>query len=166
MAGVSGAQAHSAEAAGTIGSLYLQGEYFWYNVDRGFLGLPSVKFQGGYAQAGVLTGESRVYNLSTGAQWRRCARKPLLLGGGRLGRMGKTPAASARWISTISLASLAGVAGGRQTIYTAALNWYVNRNIRFMLNYLHGDVARQIKATNAGTGSKSDAFAMRTQVAF
>ena len=26
-----------------------------------------------------------------------------------------------------------GIAGGRQTVYTAALNWYVNNNVRFML---------------------------------
>jgi len=26
-----------------------------------------------------------------------------------------------------------GIAGGKQTIYTAGLNWYVNRNVRFML---------------------------------
>ena len=52
-------------------------------------------------------------------------------------------------------------------IYTAAVNWYINRNIRFMFNYLHGDVAKQISATNAGNaGSKFDALAMRTQVAF
>ena len=48
-----------------------------------------------------------------------------------------------------------------------ALNWYVNRNVRFMFDYLHGDVARQVSPTNIGdAGSKFDAFAMRTQVAF
>jgi phosphate-selective porin len=36
------------------------------------------------------------------------------------------------------------IAGGRQTIYTAGLNWYVNRNVRSLLNYPHGDVAKQI----------------------
>jgi phosphate-selective porin OprO/OprP len=36
-----------------------------------------------------------------------------------------------------------------------------------MFDYLHGDVAKQISATNAGNASsKFDAFAMRTQVAF
>jgi phosphate-selective porin OprO/OprP len=65
------------------------------------------------------------------------------------------------------LATANGVAGGRQTIYTAALNWYVNRNVRFMFDYLYGDVAKQISPTNAGdAGSKFNAFAMRTQVAF
>ena len=65
------------------------------------------------------------------------------------------------------LGTATGIAGGRQNIYAAALNWYVNGNVRFMLNYLHGDVAKQISPTNAGdAGSKFDAFAMRTQVAF
>ena len=74
-------------------------------------------------------------------------------------------------ISTIDLndqlATANGVAGGRQTVYTAGLNWYVNRNVRFLFDYLHGDVARQISTINAGNaGSKFDAVAMRTQVAF
>ena len=50
---------------------------------------------------------------------------------------------------------------------TAALNWYVNGNVRFMLNCLHGDVAKQISATNPGdAGARFNALAMRTQVAF
>ena len=65
------------------------------------------------------------------------------------------------------LGAATGVAGGLQTVYTAGLNWYVNRNVRFMFNYLHGDIAKQVSATNAGdTGATFDAFAMRTQVAF
>jgi phosphate-selective porin OprO/OprP len=48
-----------------------------------------------------------------------------------------------------------------------SLNWYVNRNARFLFDYLHGDVARQISAISAGNaGSKFDAVAIRTQVAF
>jgi phosphate-selective porin OprO/OprP len=36
-----------------------------------------------------------------------------------------------------------------------------------LFDYLHGDVARQLSAINAGNaGSKFDAVAMRTQVAF
>ena len=35
------------------------------------------------------------------------------------------------------------------------------------IDYLHGNVARQVNPTNFGdAGSKFDAFAMRTQVAF
>jgi len=44
---------------------------------------------------------------------------------------------------------------------------YVSNNIRFMLNYLHGDISKQATATSAAdVGSKFDAVAMRTQVAF
>jgi phosphate-selective porin OprO/OprP len=72
--------------------------------------------------------------------------------------------------STINLndqLAQAGVAGGRQTVYTAALNWYVSRNVRFMLDYLHGDITKQLSPTNfTNTGAKFDAVAMRTQVAF
>ena len=60
-----------------------------------------------------------------------------------------------------------GVAGGRQTIYTAGLNWYVNANVRFMFDYQHGKITKQISPTNSGdAGAKFEAFAMRTQVAF
>jgi phosphate-selective porin OprO/OprP len=69
--GVSGSQVYSAEAAATYGPLFFQGEYFWYNVDRGNLpGLSGVKFNGGYAQAGwVLTGETHTYNSALAAYY-------------------------------------------------------------------------------------------------
>jgi phosphate-selective porin OprO and OprP len=60
-----------------------------------------------------------------------------------------------------------GIAGGDQTVYTVGLNWYVNRNVRFMLDYLHGIIGKQasgVVATN--TGAKFDALAMPAQVAF
>jgi phosphate-selective porin OprO/OprP len=74
-------------------------------------------------------------------------------------------------VSTVDLndqlAIANGVAGGRQTIYTAGLNWYVNRNVRFIFNYLHGGITKQVSPINAGdVGAKCDALAMRTQVAF
>src|SRR6266436_719914 len=167
LAGVSGAQVYSAEAAATYGPLFFQGEYYWYNVERNaFAPLPSVKFQGGYAEAAyVLTGETRRYNPGSASYAGIVPANPFSLTGGGWGAW-----EIAGRVSTIDLndqlATANGVAGGRQTIYTAALNWYVNRNVRFMFDYLHGDVAKQISATNVGNaGSKFDAFAMRTQVA-
>jgi phosphate-selective porin OprO and OprP len=167
IAGVSGAQVYSAEAAGTYGPLFFQGEYFWFNVDRNaFAPLPGLKFQGGYAQAAyVLTGETRPYNAAAAAYGAIVPANPFSLTGG----WGAWEIAGR--YSTIDLndrlGAVNGVAGGRQTIYTVALNWYVNRNVRFMFDYLHGNVARQVSPTNFGdAGSKFDAFAMRTQVAF
>jgi phosphate-selective porin OprO/OprP len=167
IAGVSGAQVYSAEVAGTYGPLFFQGEYFWYNVDRSaFTPLPSLKFQGGYAEAAyVLTGESRPYNPGSASYGGIAPANPFSLSGG----WGAWEIAGR--YSTIDLndqiATASGVAGGRQTIYTLALNWYLNRNVRLMFDYLHGDVAKQVSPTNfADTGSKFNAFAMRTQVAF
>jgi phosphate-selective porin OprO and OprP len=168
LAGVSGAQVYSVEAAGTYGPLFFQGEYFWYNVDRGALpGLPSVKFDGGYAQASfVLTGETHTYNSAAAAYNGIVPANPFSLSSGGWGAW-----EIAGRISMVDLndqlAISNGVAGGKQTIYTAGLNWYVNRNVRLMFNYLHGDIAKQASATNAGdVGAKFNAFAMRTQVAF
>jgi phosphate-selective porin OprO/OprP len=168
LANVSGAEVYSAEAAATYGPLFFQGEYFWYNVDRNFRpGLTDVKFEGGYAQASyVLTGETRTYNPASAAYNGVVPSNPFQLTGGGWGAW----EIAARF-STIDLndqlASANGVAGGRQTIYTAALNWYVNRNVRFMLDYLHGNITKQLNPTDpADVGAKFDAVAMRTQIAF
>ena len=169
LAGVSGAQVYSAEAAGTYGPLFFQGEYFWYNVDRNALAppLPSLKFQGGYAEAAyALTGETRPYNSASASYGGIVPANPFSLTGGGWGAW-----EIAGRYSTIDLndqlAMANGVAGGRQTIYTLALNWYVNRNVRFLFDYLHGNIAKQVSPTNFGdAGAKFDAFAMRTQVAF
>jgi phosphate-selective porin OprO/OprP len=166
--GVSGAQVYSAEVAGTYGPLFFQGEYFWYNVDRNaFAPMPSLKFQGGYAEAAyVLTGETRPYLPASASYGGIAPANPFSLNGGGWGAW-----EIAGRYSTIDLNNAlglpSGIAGGRQTIYTLALNWYINRNVRLMLDYLHGDVTKQVSATNFGdAGSKFDAFAMRTQVAF
>jgi phosphate-selective porin OprO/OprP len=166
--GVSGAQVYSAEAAATYGPLFFQGEYFWYNVDRtAFAPLPSLRFQGGYAEAAyVLTGETRPYNPAAAVYGGIAPANPFSLTGGGWGAW-----EIAGRFSTIDLndrlAAANGVAGGRQTIYTFALNWYANRNVRLMFDFLHGDITKQISPTNFGdAGAKFNAFAMRTQVAF
>jgi phosphate-selective porin OprO/OprP len=168
LTGVSGAQVYSAEAAGTYGPLFVQGEYFWYNIDRhNVVGLPSVKFDGGYAQASyVLTGESHPYNPSSASYGGIAPANPFSLTGGGWGAWEIGARVSMVNLND-QLATANGVAGGRQTVYTAALNWYVNRNVRLMFDYLHGDITKQVSATNAGdAGASFNAFAMRTQVAF
>src|ERR1700675_3839953 len=168
IAGVSGAQVYSAEAAGTYGPLFFQGEYFWFNIDRNaFAPLPSLKFQGGYAEAAwVLTGETRPYNAASASYGGIAPANPFSLAGGGWGAW-----EIAGRYSTIDLndqvGTAVGVAGGRQTIYTLALNWYANRNVRLMLDFLHGNIAKQVSPTDFGdAGAKFNAFAMRTQVAF
>ena len=173
IANVSGAQVYGVEAAGTYGPLFFQGEYYWFNVERNAatglppFGAPNLNFEGGYVQASfVLTGETHRYNPAAAAYYGVVPEHPFSLAGGGWGAW-----EIAGRVSTIDLndqlGTTTGIAGGRQTIYTAGLNWYVNRNVRFMFDYLHGNVARQVSPTNAtDAGSRFDAFAMRTQVAF
>jgi phosphate-selective porin OprO and OprP len=173
IANASAAQVYSVEAAGNYGPLFFQGEYFWFNVERNAatglppIGAPNLKFQGGYAEAGyVLTGESRPYNTASAAYGGIVPKDPFSLSAGGWGAW-----EIAGRYSTIDLndrvGSALGVAGGRQTVYTLALNWYINRNVRLMFDYLHGDVVKQISPTNVGdAGAKFDALAMRTQIAF
>ena len=168
IAGVSGSQVYSAEAAATYGPLFLQGEYFWFNVDRNaFAPLPSLKFQGGYAEAAyVLTGETRRYNAPSASYGGVSPANPFSLSGGGWGAWEIAGRFSTMDLND-RLALANGVAGGRQTIYTLALNWYINDNIRFMFDYLHGNITKQISPTNFGdAGAKFDAVAMRTQIAF
>jgi len=173
IANVSSAQVYSVEAAATYGPLILQGEYFWFNVDRTAntglppLGAPSLNFQGGYAQAGyVLTGETHAYNPATASYGGVKPAHPFSLDGGGWGAWEIAARASTIDLNN-QLGTTTGIAGGRQTVYTAALNWYVNGNVRFMLDYLHGNVLKQASPTSvADTGSKFDAVAMRTQFAF
>jgi phosphate-selective porin OprO and OprP len=173
IANVSGAQVYGVEAAATYGPLIVQGEYYWFNIDRNAntglppIGAPSLKFQGGYAQAGwVLTGETHPYNTAAASYLGIKPKNPFSLQGGGWGAWEIAGRVSTMDLND-QLGTATGIAGGRQTVYTAALNWYVNGNVRFMLNYLHGDVPKQLSPTStADAGSKFDAVAMRTQVAF
>jgi phosphate-selective porin OprO/OprP len=113
-----------------------------------------------------LTGETHKYNPAAAAYLGIVPEHPFSLAGGGWGAW-----EIAGRVSTVDLndqlGTATGIAGGRQTIYTAGLNWYVNGNVRFMFDYLNGTVARLKSPTNAtDAGSRFDAFAMRTQVAF
>ena len=67
----------------------------------------------------------------------------------------------------MSWARIAGIAGGQQTVYTAGLNWYVNNNIMFKLNYLHGIFEKQFSTlSNVNVGANFDAIAGRMQIVF
>jgi phosphate-selective porin OprO/OprP len=168
IANVSSAQVFGAEAAGSYGPLFFQGEYFLYEVDRTFLtNLPTLHFQGGYASASwAITGESRPYNTGSGAYTSIVPADPFSITGG--GRGAWEIAARYSYVNLNDRLGFAdGIAGGKQTIYTAGLNWYPNRNVRFMVNYLHTIIDKQISAVNPGdAGATIDAVAMRTQVAF
>lgn len=173
IANVEGAQVYSAELAGGVGAFFFQGEYFNYTIDR-MAGLPSLNFDGGYLQASyTLTGESRKYNPAAGAYSGITPDHPYSRDGGGWGAWeiaGRYSVVDLNDAFTpgVPVATTNGVAGGKQTIYTVGLNWYVNRNIRFMFNYLHGDLDKASGVAPLGTdiGASFDAFATRMQIAF
>jgi phosphate-selective porin OprO/OprP len=172
IANISRAQVYSGEAAAGYGPLFFQGEYYWYNVDRS-LGLPSLDFNGWYAQGSwTLTRESRKYNPSTGSYGTIVPDHPFSLAMGQWGAWELAARYSYvnlndRFTPGTPVSTTNGVAGGKQNIYTLGLNWYANRNIRFMVDYLHGTVDKfSGAAANTDIGAHFDALAMRTQVAF
>ena len=129
LANVSGAQVYSVEAAATYGPLFLQGEYFWFNVERNAatglppIGAPNLKFNGGYAEASyVLTGETHTYNPRNAAYNGIVPANPFSLTGGGWGAW-EVAGRISRIDLNDQLGTANGVAGGQQTIYTAGLNW-------------------------------------------
>jgi phosphate-selective porin OprO/OprP len=168
------AQVYSGEVAAGYGPLFFQGEYFWYNVER-LLGLPSVHFNGWYAEGSwTITGESRQYNPSAAAYAGIIPNNPFSLSAGgwgawEIGARYSHVDLNDLFTPGIPTAVTNGVAGGAQNVYTVGLNWYANRNVRFMFNYLHGTVDKFSGAAataGADIGAHFDALAMRTQVAF
>ncbi len=88
LAGVSGAQVYSVEAAGTYRLAVSPGRIFLVQCrsQRDRRRCPSVKFHGGYAQAGyVLTGETRQYNPGSASYGGVVPANPFSLDGGGWG---------------------------------------------------------------------------------
>ncbi len=174
---VTGGQVYNLEAAGNYRNLFFQGEYFRYSIDR--RGLATADFDGGYGQvAYALTGETHKYNPSSGSYLRLVPEHAFSLKDGFLGAWEVAGRVSYvnlndHFIAGRSLASQpAGVDGGKQTSYSAALNWYPNAYLRFMLDYNHTDYDRANPTAVAGAvlgvpvGASIDSIALRTQVAW
>ena len=172
---VSGANVAGFELAGGIGSLFGQAEYFHYTVNR--TNASTLSFNGGYAQASyTLTGEHRKYIPGTGAYSGISPDHPFSLANGTWGAWEIAARYSVMDLNSnftpgVSTASTNGVAGGQQQIATLGVNWYVNNNIRFLFDYLHGFINKKSGAAataplGAGIGGRLDAVEARAQVAF
>jgi phosphate-selective porin OprO/OprP len=122
-------QSYNAEMTSTYGPLTLQGEYTRVGIYR--LGvLPHIEVDGGYAMASwFITGEHRPYLMSEAEYDRVIPNSP---------KIGAWEVA-ARW-STLDLNDPRpdiNLRGGRATNYTFGLNWHINPNFKWMLNYVH-----------------------------
>lgn len=162
LANVSSGAVYGLETAAGYRSLYLQGEYFHYVVDRD--GLESNSFNGGDVEGSwTVTGEHHAYNPAAGAYGGITPAHPFSLTGSGIGAI----ELAARF-SEISLddaiASSNAIVGGRQTVYGLGVNWYPVPNVRFMLDYLHGIVHKN--PAGSDLGASFDAIAARTQIAF
>lgn len=181
-----GAYAAGVEFGANWRNLYLQAENFWYGVERRNSALDDPEFGGYYVQGSwILTGESRRYNVANGAFRNLQPLAPFSGNGG--------PGAweiAWRYSHTDldfepGLAGLPpgeeGVRGGTQDILSIGLNWTVNANLRFLLDYSQVEVDRLNPATVTslpfgpapGTppvgveiGQDLDIYALRTQFSF
>jgi phosphate-selective porin OprO/OprP len=163
-----------AEAGFTAQNFMIEGEYFHYAIDRRNAGVAqpsSPDFSGWYVQgAWVLTGESRSYNP---VEARFDGPKPNYNFNPAAGTWGAWEIA-ARYSDLdlnyhdpgAGLASLVDtVRGGEQKVSTIGVNWYLNSDIRFMLDYLHVDVSRH-NGSGVQIGQTYNAVALRSQLSF
>ncbi len=178
---VNGASVIGGEFAGGFGPAFAQAEYFHYNVSR--QGLPSASFDGGYIQASyTITGEHRKYNPATGAYSGISPAHPFDITHLSEGAWGALELGARYSIidlnsnyntGNVTNASSNAVAGGKQQVFVFGANWYVNNNIRFMLDYLHGKIDKPegtagvaFAPLGSNIGLSYDAIALRTQVAW
>ncbi|HJO28834.1 MAG TPA: porin, partial [Candidatus Poseidoniia archaeon] len=126
---------YSLEAALVHGPFSLQGEYMASKIDTRRHG--DVDFEGYYVFASyILTGENRRYNNSTGTF--RSVRP------NRNFSISSENRGWGAWELALRYSSLdlndSSVSGGEEDNITLGLNWYLNPNARWMLNYVHADV--------------------------
>ncbi len=120
------------EAILATGPVTLQGEYIATRVSR-FGDKQDETFDGGYLSASwLINGKQRPYSARSGS-----------FGAVKVGR-GQNVWEVAIRRSYIDLNSRTGtITGGTQTNTTFALNWYQNKNVRVMLNYINVDTDQE-----------------------
>ena len=167
------------ELAGQVRSLYVQGEYERFAIQRRLSALSNPHFHGWYVEGGwSLTGEQRRYNKTTFAFDAPPVDHPLDVKDGSFGSLEVVLRYSDSDLNYhAGLAGVAtpadGVRGGEQQIVAAGLNWYLNPVVRFMLDYQHVKVDRLSPGAatfstpvGAQVGQTYNAVSMRSQFAF
>ena len=114
------------ELATVFGPATLQAEYTQVDVHR-LNALPTPRFNGGYVfMSWFVTGETRPYLVQEGEFDRVFPNRPI--GAWEL----------AARVSTMDLTDTrtgVNISGGKATNYTFGLNWYINANFKWMLDY-------------------------------
>ncbi|MSP41943.1 MAG: hypothetical protein EXR08_01025 [Alphaproteobacteria bacterium] len=186
--GSESALVYGPELAGNWKNFYAQGEYYSYQIDRAG-GAPQADFDAWYVQASyIVTGEAKPYDMKSAAFGAPKPNGPFgfgdSLGAIELAARYSTanlddhasnaicPATFSGSSATLNPTGASGcIRGGQQDIITLGLNWYPNRNVRFMLDYMIGDIERRAYSNNstanggpnAQIGQDFEALALRTQ---
>jgi len=149
------------EAATVLGPFSLQGEYMMVSASDDARDDPDL--QGGYVYGSwFLTGESR--NYKKGKFGRVSPKNPLGKGGIGAWELGVR-------YSTIDLDD-GDFKGGEQDNITVGLNWYANKYIRFMANYVRADAdpfSMEDQSFDAPEGEDDETtniFQLRAQIDF
>ena len=168
---VIGGVVYNLETAILWDGFFYQGEYFHYTVDR--RGLTQASFDGGYGELSYTFGGHRNYIPAVGAYSGINPDKPFSLKTGGVGAF--ELAARISYINLIDqynpgivAAQPNAINGGKQTGVTLGLNWYLNSNMRWMLNWVHVNFRKTDPSPSGGIpiGSALDAIALRWQVAY
>ena len=167
---VTGGAMWGLDAGANYRNFYLAGEYHKYAFER-VAGL-NPRFGGWYVEASwVITGEPRVYspgakNNEMGSWGPPKVGTPFSPAGGSWGVWElalRYTDVDLNW----RLGAADGVAGGEEKALTIGLNWYLNNNIRVMINDIIMKVSR-LNSPTGGTqiGQKLNTVAARMQFSF
>lgn len=140
--GIDAKNAYSAgvELAASWGPLMIQGEDFWFGIDRNnpAVGVTNPHFNGWYVEGSwVLTGEFRKYNPANAAYTRPSPADPFDPAHGGWGAWELAARYSSTDLNYHTTVALAGdrVFGGKQDIVSAGINFYPNDTLKFMVDY-------------------------------
>jgi phosphate-selective porin OprO/OprP len=157
---------YGAEAAMNRGPLYLGGEYYRYRLERTDPTLKDPEFGGWYVQGSYfLTGEMRPYLPASAAWGSPAVVSPFALDSGSWGTWEIKARYSNNNFNAFTDDPANRVLGGEQNIVSFGANWYLNRNLRWMFDYLIVDIDRR-DASGQQVGQDFSAFVNRLQFSF
>ena len=147
----------NAEVLYQIGSYRIQGEYTYANVE-GRAGQADRSFQGGYVEGGwVLNGAGRPYRVAANYGTDFAVLQGVQVENGqRISQGGFGVFEAAARYSALDLQTT-GVRGGSEQDATAGLNWYPDRNLKVMTDYVHAWVQPTAFSVGKSRNVESDA---------
>jgi phosphate-selective porin OprO/OprP len=156
------------EAGMNYGPFQAQGEYHRYGLERTNESLKDPSFDGWYVQASYfLTGEMRPYVPASATWGSPASANPFALDSRSWGAWEVKARYSENDLNAFPVDPVTAnrVRGGEQKIISGGVNWYLNRNIRWMFDYMDVDVDR-LNAADLQAGQDFSVLATRIQFSF